>query len=94
MRLNESQLLFLARFAKSPEGREFLELCRAKLADRDTKLRSTEGAEVHRQQGRALELDEMIADITGAQQKLNTAQAAARPRRTVLYDGNVGGLAS
>ncbi len=83
MRLSESQLLFLARFSKSPEGKEFLELCKAKLAERDAKLRSAEGAEVHRQQGRALELDEMIADVTEAQAKLTANQSAARPRRFV-----------
>ena len=87
MRLTESQLLFLARFAKAPEGKEFIELCRAKLSEVDAKLRTTEGAEMHRHQGRALQLDELIADVTQAHARLTTAQSVARPRRPVFLDG-------
>lgn len=71
MRLTEDQLQFLARFSKSPEGQLFLSVVRAKLSECEAKLRTAVGEEVYRQQGRALELDEMIADITTAMQKLN-----------------------
>lgn len=92
MRLSESQLLFLARFAKSPEGREFLELLRAKVGHCDVKLRTETGEMLYRTQGRALELDEMIADITEAHQRLTTnASAAQRPRKFVLTDGSAPG---
>jgi len=86
MRLTESQLLFLARFAKAPEGKEFVELLRTKLAEVEGKLRTQDGAEMHRQQGRAIQLDELIADIAQASAKLNAAQSAARPRRVAHYD--------
>ena len=92
MYLSESQLLFLARFSKSPEGKEFLEIIRAKLSGVDGKLRAAEGAEMHRQQGRAQQLDELIADITEAHARLNANQSARGPRRIVNFDGQAQGL--
>lgn len=80
MRLTEDQLQFLARFSKSPEGQLFLSVLRAKLSEREAKLRTTVGEEVYRQQGRALELDEMIADITDAMRKLNRSEITATSR--------------
>ena len=50
--------------------RYLLRLLQAKLAERDQALRSSTGEEVYRFQGRALELAELIGDITKAQQKL------------------------
>jgi hypothetical protein len=87
MRLTESNLLFLARFAKLPEGKEFLELMRAKLDETDAKLRITDGPELHRQQGRAQELDDWIAALTESQRKLTMAQSAHRPRSVVNTNG-------
>jgi len=71
MRLDGNDLLFLARFSKLPEGKLFLGLLERKLKEREAKLRTAVGEEVHRQQGRALELDELIADIAQAQDRLN-----------------------
>lgn len=87
MRLSESNLLFLARFAKLPEGKDLLELMRAKLAETDQKLRTTDGPEMHRQQGRAQELDDWIAAISDSQRKLTVNQSAPRPRRFTNTDG-------
>lgn len=88
MHLSESQLLFLARFAKSPDGREFLELYRAKLAEVEGKLRTQAGEDLYRQQGRAIQLDELIADITGANDKLTVSKSAKhRPRMLAAIDG-------
>lgn len=88
MRLTESNLLFLARFAKLPEGKEFLELLRAKLDETSQKLRTADGPELHRQQGRAQELDDWIEALTDSQRKLNTAQSVRHgPRRVVNSDG-------
>jgi hypothetical protein len=70
MRLSGDQLAFMARFSKSPEGQMLLSIYDAKLKERESKLRTSVGEEVHRQQGRALELDELIADITEAQQRI------------------------
>lgn len=88
MHLSESQLLFLARFAKSPDGREFLELYRAKLAEVESKLRTQAGEELYRQQGRAIQLDELLADITDANKKLTVSKSAnPRPRVLAAIDG-------
>ncbi len=73
MRLDNEQLGFLARLAKAPEGQFLLTILRAKLRDREARLRSTAGEEVHRYQGRALELDELIADIEEAQARQTRA---------------------
>jgi hypothetical protein len=77
MQLSSSQLGFLARLSKSPDGQFLLELLKARLAERDTALRRATGEEVHRNQGRALELSEIIADITEADERLT------RSRQTV-----------
>jgi hypothetical protein len=80
MRLSNEQLVFLARFARSPEGNQLLTILKAKLGDRESKLRTTVGEEVYRTQGRALELDELIADITEAQQRLTRVESAVTSR--------------
>lgn len=70
-KLSTDNLLFLARLSKSPEGHALLEILRAELAETDARLRRTAGDETLRAQGRAQALDELIADITTAKQKLN-----------------------
>lgn len=86
MRLSETQLLILARFAKSPEGKEFLDLMRAAIEAVNQELRTASGEQVLRTQGRAQQLDEVVGWITAANHKLTTSQAAARPRRLVAFD--------
>lgn len=76
MRLSNEQLEFLARLNKAPEGRLLLALLQAKLRECETNLRTKTGEEVYRAQGRALELDELIADITESQARLTRT---ARP---------------
>lgn len=91
MRLTHEQLDFLARFSKAPEARLMLQLLQAKLVERESKLRSAVGEEVYRAQGRALELDELIADISEAQARLTRSAApltsAARFRTTQPVTG-------
>lgn len=70
MHLSNDDLAFFDRFHKSPDGQYLLRLLQAKLAERDQALRTSTGEEVYRSQGRALELAELIGDITKAQQKL------------------------
>jgi hypothetical protein len=76
MQLSGQDLEFLARFSKAPEGRAFLTLLQAKLAERDAKLRISVGEEVFRTQGRALELAELIDEVNTAQLKLNRSLSA------------------
>ena len=75
MRMTQDQLEFFGRFSKSPEGQFLLAILQAKLGEREAMLRTSIGEEVYRAQGRALELDELIADITGATAKLNRNQS-------------------
>lgn len=79
MQLSGAQLSFLASFAKAPDGRALLEILKAKLAEREVALRTKVGEEVYRAQGRALELDELIADIAEASTRLTRVQQ--RPQR-------------
>lgn len=82
MQFSSDQLRFLERFSQSPDGQFLLTILRAKLAERDEALRKSKGEDVYRSQGRALELDELIADIIEARKKLNLTQPprpAARP---------------
>lgn len=83
MKLSGDQLAFLARFSQSPDGRALLLILEAKLAEVDVKLRILEGAEVHRQQGRAQQLDELMSDITEARQRLARSATSATPNRHV-----------
>jgi hypothetical protein len=72
MRLTEQQLQFLAGFAKRPEALLLVDILKARLWDCEQgDLRKGEGASVYRAQGRCLELDELIADITQAQAQAN-----------------------
>jgi hypothetical protein len=73
MRLNSTQLQFLARIAMTPDGKVLVDLLQARLRDRDAKLRAATGEEVFRQQGRALEIAELIDDFTQSQQRLERA---------------------
>lgn len=77
MKLSGEQLQFLDRFSKSPDGQFLLMILRAKLAERDEALRRASGEDVYRTQGRAVELDELIADITDAREKLNRIRPSA-----------------
>ncbi len=70
MKLTGDQLKFLARFSKSPDGRALVSILQAKLGETEVKLRTLEGAELHRQQGRAQQLDELLTDIDEAQARL------------------------
>jgi hypothetical protein len=79
MQLSSIQLGFLARLSKSPDGRLLLDMLKARLAERDAALRRVTGEEVYRNQGRALEVSEIIADIVEAQERLARNQQTAHP---------------
>ena len=84
MRLSTEQLQFLARLSKAPVGLLLLDILRAKLRERDSELRTKTGEEVYRAQGRASELDDLIADITEAQARLT--RVARPPTSRVPFD--------
>ena len=76
MRFTTEQLTFLARFNKSPEGLQLVAILNAKLAEANAGLRVSKGEEVYRQQGRALQLDELLEDIAEAPTRLARTQPA------------------
>ena len=86
MHLSGEQLTFLARFSKSPDASPLLGVLRARLAECETKLRTSTGEAVYREQGCALVLDELIANITEAPTRLNRALATATTRSASARD--------
>jgi hypothetical protein len=76
MHLSTEQLSFLARFAKSPECLMLRQVIEGRLADVSKDLRSLVGEQVYRAQGRALELDGLIALLDDAQNRLNRNPSA------------------
>lgn len=79
MKLNTSQLQFLARLSKSPDGAMLVQLLRDMVTDCDKAARTARGEDVHRALGAAEGLDRLIADIAGANQSLaRVEQAPAR----------------
>ncbi len=82
MALSSVELEAIRRFARSPEGRGWVQLLEKKLAESDIKMRSLTGEHLYRQQGRSLELAELLNDIEGADKVLNRQDLTARPRPT------------
>lgn len=80
MHLNGTQLQFLSRLSKTPDGLMLLQVLQAKLAESDAKLRSANGEEVYRAQGRAQAFAEMIGDITSADDKLTRNASSGTSR--------------
>lgn len=70
MGLDQVDLEALRRYARSPEGRGLVLILEKKLRDSDLKLRELLGEHLVRQQGRSLQLQELIDDLTKADQVL------------------------
>ena len=81
MTLSSSDLAFLARFARTPDGQALLRILEAKLASVYETLLGTDGNDVYRFQGRAKQLLELCKDITEAEQRLARAAPAAPRHR-------------
>ena len=87
-RLDNDQLLFLARLAKSPDGKMLLDLLRARLTARDSELRDAPEGGVLQAQGRAKEVADLIGDIESALTKLERNGLGAPQRlRPTVYTG-------
>lgn len=84
MQLSRPQLEFLARLARSPDGQLLLQILQAKQAECDAGLRTASGEEVFRKQGRAVEISELIADITQAEQRLTRSIPSVTSRTQVV----------
>lgn len=82
MKLLTTDLDFLRRFARTPEGRQWLDILQRNLAENDVRLRTTIGDELLRTQGRSQLLAELIDQVEKAEAAL---ERAAPPRRQVAW---------
>ena len=80
MALDLVDLEALRRYARSPEGRGLVLILEKKLRESDLKLRELLGEHLIRQQGRSLQLQELIDDLTKAEQRLER-QEPSRTRK-------------
>lgn len=65
MHLDNHQLALLERFAKTPEGQMVVQVMTERLTATDKDLRSLTGEALFRAQGKAQELDQMLAYFRG-----------------------------
>jgi hypothetical protein len=87
MPLSNSTLADIARFARMPECKVFLELVEHRLAEADAKTRTASGEEVFRSQGRAQALDALLQDIKRARESLQRAVGSTQhPQRAASWN--------
>lgn len=86
MHLDSTQLQFLARFSKTPDGQFLIGVLQAKLKEVEANLRRTTGEEVYRCQGRALELDDLMTLFESADASLKRSASidTSRFRRATI----------
>ncbi len=81
MALTGSELQSLRAFFRTPEGRLYVAMLEKKLAEADEKLRTATGEDLYRKQGRAQQLDELIRELSEADQALKRqASSGSSPR--------------
>lgn len=81
--LTEIELQVMSRLASGPDGQILIEALKKRLADRDAQLRKLDGPDLHRAQGRAVEIAELLDDLTGARKKLEQPRHRTGPLRQV-----------
>lgn len=79
--MTNDDLLFLARFARTPDGQALLRILEAKLASVMETLLKADGNDAYRYQGRARQIQELRDDIAGAEASLARLAPAARRTR-------------
>jgi len=67
-RLNAESVTFFQRLAKSPDGHTLRSVLQVELQACERSLRILEGAAMHRTQGAAALLDDLIANLSGVSQ--------------------------
>jgi thioredoxin-like negative regulator of GroEL len=75
MRLNATQLEFLTRLGKSPEGQQLQALIKAEIDETNVQLRSLTGEHLYREQGKATYLDALAGHLTGRMPKRDAPRA-------------------
>jgi DNA-binding transcriptional LysR family regulator len=86
MSRSASDLDLLRRFARTPEGRALVEVLNRMLAQADEALRFGGGEELYRCQGRAQQLQQLIEDLTKAEQHAAMRDVSNRPRKLVNFE--------
>lgn len=86
MPLTTSELQILRAFFWSAEGKLLVAMLKDKLAAADVKLRSLSGEDLNRQQGRAQQLEELIRELTEAEQTLNRQDPSRRAPKAVPWN--------
>jgi hypothetical protein len=81
--LSNEELQFLARLAKLPEGRRYMQYLSSRLADADQELRGALSEYVLQAQGRARTLWELLKDLQEAEARLERANGS-RPSRAIV----------
>ena len=81
MALTTPDLEALRRYARLPEGRGLMQILETKLVESDRKMRVLTGELLYRQQGRSLQLQELLDDINGADTTLKRQELTKEPRK-------------
>lgn len=68
--MDTQELHAIVRTASNPDGQLILAMLKKRLDERNETLRKVDAPEVHRYQGRALELAELIRDFETARETL------------------------
>ncbi len=77
MKLSAVDLDVLGRMNKAPDGRYLVDMLVRRRAEIDATLRTLDGNELYRAQGRAQALDELITDLEEAEQRKNRSDQRA-----------------
>lgn len=80
-RLDAETVQFFGRLAKSPDGHALRAVLQAELRACEKGMRTLEGANMHRAQGAAILLDELIANLSGAHQQQPTSRSSSARER-------------
>jgi hypothetical protein len=76
--LNTPELEALRQYARRPEGKGLVLILEKKLAESDIAMRKLTGELLYRQQGRSLQLAELIDEIEGADTVLKRQEPTMR----------------
>lgn len=83
--LNTPELEALRRYARLPEGRGLVLILEKKLAESDIQMRKLTGEHLYRQQGRSLQLAELLDEIAGADTVLKRQEVTRGQPRAATW---------
>jgi flagellar hook-basal body complex protein FliE len=86
MPLTNSELQTLRSFFWLPEGKLFVAMLKDKLAESDAKLRRLTGEALNQQQGKSQQLEELIRELSEAEQSLKRQDQSIRALKVALWN--------